>query len=114
MQNNSLKEPTVNNANYNINKSASPIPKTSPTIVPEENINAVPSVKQNGSVTGEQRLIQKCPEAWYENQIPGIVREGDIKIIEGYMIFDGKRVELDQVDVKWVGENCQIKKQKAY
>lgn len=112
LQNKIPKEPAVNNANYNINKSVSPIPKASPTIVPGENKNAVPSATQNGA--GTNALIRKCPEAWYENQIPGIVREGEVKIIEGYMIIDGKRVELDQVDVKWVGENCQIKKQKAY
>lgn len=58
-----------------------------------------------------QVLIQKCPEAWFDNQMPQIIKEGAVAKITEYLIMDGKRVELKEVDMKWVGENCQIKKQ---
>lgn len=55
-------------------------------------------------------LIQSCPDSWYSNQMPQIVPEGQpIPTPESYFIYDGKRVETDQVDVNWVTANCDQK-----
>lgn len=55
-------------------------------------------------------LIQSCPESWYSNQMPQIVPEGQpAPTPESYFIYEGKRVETDQVDVVWVIANCDQK-----
>jgi len=46
-------------------------------------------------------LLQSCPEAWYQNQMPQLVPTP-----ESYFIYNGKRLEADQVDIPWVIANC--------
>lgn len=70
--------------------------------------------KEAEFISPVQVLIQKCPEAWYDNQMPQVVKEGSIAKITEYLIMNGKRVELKEVDMKWVSENCQIKKQTIF
>ena len=45
---------------------------------------------------------QTCPDAWYDNAMPGTEPGGQ------YMIVGGKRVELDQMDVDWVKAHCPV------
>jgi hypothetical protein len=55
-------------------------------------------------------LIQSCPEAWYSNQMPQIVPDDQpLPTPETYFIYNGKRVETNQVDVDWVTANCDQK-----
>ncbi len=50
--------------------------------------------------------MRVCPEAWYSNQMPGTV--GDNNPPREYMVINGTRVELTEVDVVWVRANCVV------
>jgi len=59
----------------------------------------------------DQGLIQKCPEAWYDNRMPTIVDNPTQKQpIRQYLIIGGDRYELSEVDMGWVAKNCSITK----
>lgn len=53
------------------------------------------------------KSAKDCPDEWIENRMPG----GDV---EEYFLLDGKKVELDQYDIKWVQDNCELTKQTVY
>jgi hypothetical protein len=52
--------------------------------------------------------IRTCPDNWYVNRMPGTYAETDDMPNE-YMVYEGRRVELRDVDVDWVKENCAVK-----
>ncbi len=55
-------------------------------------------------------LMRVCPEAWYENRMPGVVGEnGDENLPRQYFIVNGERVETSEMDVNWVVANCPVK-----
>lgn len=92
----------------------SAVEKTIPEIIQEDAVNnkvGAPVIKDTNI---SQDLIQKCPDAWYDNQMPRVVREGEVVGTREYLIIDGKRVELSQVDMDWIVQNCQIRKQTVY
>lgn len=49
-----------------------------------------------------------CPEAWYDNQMPGTV--GDNPAPRQYFVVGGERVELGELDVAWIRHNCSVNK----
>lgn len=53
---------------------------------------------------------QICPEAWYEDKMPGINGYTGERAVESrqYFIVDGKRVGLDELDINWVKTNCSV------
>lgn len=65
-------------------------------------------------IMSESKLIQKCPESWIDNQMPQVVRDGKPIGTTQYLIIEGKRVELSEVDMGWISLNCEIKKQTVY
>lgn len=55
--------------------------------------------------TSQSVGLRICPEAWYENRMPGPDSgEG----FEQYFVINGERVEVYEVDVPWVRENCEV------
>jgi len=59
-------------------------------------------------------LIQRCPDAWYENRMPRVSTKGESVGSSEYLIMDGKRMEISQVDMAWVGANCTVEKKTVY
>lgn len=35
-------------------------------------------------------------------------------VSKSYYILDGKRLEVDEVDVDWANDNCEIQKQEVW
>jgi hypothetical protein len=65
----------------------------------------------------DEALIQRCPEAWYVNEMPTVISPEKNKteeVVREYFILDGARVETYQLDMNWVMTNCEIKKNKVY
>lgn len=59
-------------------------------------------VNQNGS------KLRICPEAWYENRMPVVGGDPNVGYPQ-YFVVEGERVEVEEMDVEWVVENCDIK-----
>lgn len=55
---------------------------------------------------GTGGLMRVCPEAWFDNRMPGPVDEGGLP--REYFIVNGERVETSEMDVEWVRANCEI------
>jgi len=49
---------------------------------------------------------RECPESWYENHMPG-VKDGSQQPSQ-YLVISGERVELNEVDLDWVKQNCPV------
>lgn len=49
--------------------------------------------------------LRICPDAWYDNQMPGEVTKN-----REYLIVDGERRELDEFDIEWIKNNCAVNK----
>ncbi|MCX6714771.1 MAG: hypothetical protein NTX72_03080 [Candidatus Uhrbacteria bacterium] len=95
--------------------------QTANKIVPVRDMNGA-SMNNNGQRTvpppqspgdSTSLLIQTCPEAWYGDQMPKVIGGSRTQTNE-YMIMNGKRVEMNQVDVAWVLTHCQVKKQSVF
>lgn len=48
--------------------------------------------------------IKHCPEAWYDNQMPGI----DPSSNNQYLIVNGERRELADFNMKWIQSHCSV------
>jgi hypothetical protein len=59
--------------------------------------------------TKNSNLIQSCPDNWYQSQMPQIVDQLPAPTPSSYFIYNGKRVETDQVNIDWVIANCDQK-----
>ncbi len=59
---------------------------------------------RNNKLDKSNELIQKCPEEWIQNRMPGPGTN-----FEEYYIVEGKRRELKEFDIEWVKKNCNIK-----
>lgn len=61
-----------------------------------------------GPMFGEKnnRLMRICPEAWFDNRMPGPIGEDDLP--REYFVVNGARVEVSAMDVEWVRANCEI------
>lgn len=49
--------------------------------------------------------LQKCPDEWIENRMPST----DTSRVNQYFIVDGQRRELEEFDLEWIRNNCDIK-----
>lgn len=49
--------------------------------------------------------IRKCPTAWYKNEMPGIYKKN-----EEYLIIEGVRYEVNEVNTGWIVNNCEVNK----
>lgn len=56
--------------------------------------------------------IRICPDSWIENRMPGPPQE--INKNRQYFIIDGERREIDDYDLDWIKENCDIKPKIVY
>lgn len=59
-------------------------------------------------------LIRRCPDAWYANKMPTISDDGTPAAAREYLVIDGRRVELSQADMAWIGANCSVEKTVVY
>jgi len=76
----------------------------------QKNINKTEGQVQVLPENNSSNLLQICPEAWYDNQMPTVVENpNDPQPVRQYFIIDGQRREINQVDVNWVRQNCDIK-----
>lgn len=71
--------------------------QTVPTTYSTQQTTTTPSTK-----------IKKCPDAWYENRMPG----SDNKT-EEYLVFEGERKEIAHYDLEWIQQNCEVNKSEA-
>lgn len=46
-----------------------------------------------------------CPDAWFDNKMPVI---GEQPVDSQYLIIDGERWEMDEININWVKDNCVI------
>lgn len=57
--------------------------------------------------------LQVCPESWYKNEMPCVYRESPSECEQQrkeYFIVNGERKEIEEVDISWVKENCEVNK----
>lgn len=55
--------------------------------------------------------LQICPDAWYKNEMPCVYRDSPAeceKVRKEYLIINGERKELEEVDVQWIKKNCEV------
>lgn len=53
--------------------------------------------------------LRTCPDEWIENRMPGPKAKQDRQKPNQYFILDGKRRELQEFDLDWIRNNCDIK-----
>ena|SRR3989304_7009323 len=61
----------------------------------------------------ETSKLQTCPDNWYKNEQPCIYKDSPTECEnqkKEYFVIDGKRIEVEEVDVEWVKKNCEVKK----
>jgi len=63
---------------------------------------------QSDSDVKKTERLRICPDAWYSNQMPGIDSDSPQTLRE-YMIVQGQRRELEEMDMEWIRLNCEIK-----
>lgn len=57
--------------------------------------------------------LQVCPEKWYKNEQPCVYKDSPTECKQQqkeYFIINGERKEMEEVDVEWVKQNCEINK----
>lgn len=55
--------------------------------------------------------LQVCPDKWYRNEQPCVYRESPAECAKEkseYFIVDGQRKEVEDMDVEWIRDNCQV------
>jgi hypothetical protein len=67
---------------------------------------ACASRKHKNSLHQTPAKLQVCPDAWYINNMPTISATQNPP--NEYMVINGKRVEISEVDLDWVQKNCAI------
>lgn len=60
------------------------------------------------------KLLEVCPDEWYDNQMPKIIETGNSRPPTQYFIYKGERRELVEFDLSWVATNCSIKPSVVY
>lgn len=50
---------------------------------------------------------RQCPEAWFNDKMPII---GEDPVSAEYLVVDGERKEVFEMDLEWIKENCEISK----
>jgi len=69
------------------------------------------SQKDAGEVQSPSKL-RVCPDSWIENRMPSVSNTHNEK--KQYFIVNGERREIDDYDLDWIKENCNIKPQIVY
>lgn len=54
------------------------------------------------NIGGKKRV---CPDQWYENRMPFV---GEREFFPQYFVIEGQRAELEDYDVEWIRENCEV------
>jgi len=72
----------------------------------------VREVKNNDVDIQVPNRIRECPDSWIENRMPGVSDKPDEK--RQYFIVDGERKEIEEYDLEWIKQNCDIKPQIVY
>ena len=84
------------------------------TVAPQDQeINSVPQVATtsaplSATSTSATKLLQDCPETWYDNRMPGIIEPGQPRPTAQYFIYKGERHELAEFDMAWIQANCHL------
>ena len=90
----------------NISQKSLKSPSSSPLIPIQSESPEVPK-------SPEFSKLQVCPDAWYKNEQPCVYKDSPAECEQQrkeYFIIDGKRKELEGIDVEWVKENCEVNK----
>ncbi|MBI2314518.1 hypothetical protein HYU93_00440 [Candidatus Daviesbacteria bacterium] len=56
--------------------------------------------------------LRVCPGKWYKNKQPCVYKDSPAECNrqrKEYFIIDGERKEVEDVDIEWVKENCEVK-----
>lgn len=65
------------------------------------------------SLPAENSKLQICPDKWYKNEQPCVYRDSPAecdKQQREYFVIDGKRKEVEEMDVDWIIKNCEVNK----
>lgn len=57
--------------------------------------------------------LQVCPDKWYKDEQPCVYQNSPAECERQqreYFIINGERKEIEEVDVKWIKQNCEINK----
>ena len=57
--------------------------------------------------------LQVCPDAWYKNEMPCVYKDSPSECERQrreYFVISGERKEIEEIDVSWVKENCEVNK----
>ena len=68
-------------------------------------IGSIPFIYSCSKNPFKSDKLRICPDAWYDNQMPGEVTKP-----REYLIINGKRRELDEFDIEWIRNNCAVNK----
>ncbi|MEK6895439.1 MAG: hypothetical protein AABX48_02875 [Nanoarchaeota archaeon] len=86
------------------------------SVLYSQNINQLKKIPY-----GDDRLVGKlriCPDAWVENKMPCPCVTDNCSECDNpprqYFIIDEKRRELNEFDVNWVNQTCNITKKIVY
>jgi len=52
--------------------------------------------------------LQLCPDEWIDDQAPGGFSD---QYQRQYFILNGERREIEEFDMEWIQENCNLEKQ---
>lgn len=61
----------------------------------------------NGKDSSNKNALKICPDEWIDNMEPPV---NPIVEERQYFIVNGERIELSELDVDWIRENCEVKK----
>lgn len=62
------------------------------------------SPKENNNKPIQKSGLQVCPDQWIDNQMPG-------SIGSQYFVLNGETRKINEFDMNWIQNNCDIKKQ---
>jgi len=77
-------------------------------------------VEEIPSGNGDNRVgLESCPDEWIRNEMPCVCLDGkenceSCQNNREYFIVDGERRELNEYNVTWVEENCELEKTIVY
>lgn len=66
--------------------------------------NTISKIDQSKIVQRQEKI---CPDAWVDNLTP--INGKNKKVNGQYIVAKGKTININDVDLNWVEENCRIK-----
>ena len=85
-------------------------------LVPVNEIPIIPNVGELISNPLEQmgQKLQTCPQEWIQNNMPMVIddtKPNELRV-QGldneYFILNGERKELEECDIDWIKQNCNL------